>query len=282
MTAGSLERFRHIAVEGPIGAGKTTLARRLAERLGAELLLEQPEENPFLARFYDDIARYALPDPALLPVPARAAVRALAQPEHVRADDRQRLHVRQGRALRALNLTTRNTAFTRRCTSRSRPSCGEPDLVIRLQASAPTLLARVRGRGMAMEHGIDVAYLQRLADAYAEFFASYDGAPVFAVDTERFHPLERASDLAELVRALERFEGRAACSARPPRTSPSIDRRGIGRRPIVGGRAGARGPALRAWRRPYRSGWRRCSRRAPRRWPRRTSRPAARSPCRSC
>ena len=61
---------------------------------------------------------------------------------------------------------------------------------------------------MAMEHGIDLAYLQRLCDAYAELFASYDGAPVFAVDTERFHPTERASDLAELVRALERFEGR--------------------------------------------------------------------------
>jgi deoxyadenosine/deoxycytidine kinase len=85
---------------------------------------------------------------------------------------------------------------------------GEPDLVIRLQASAPTLLARVRGRAVAMEHGIDLAYLQRLCDAYAEFFASYDGAPVFAVDTERFHPIERVSDLDELVRSLERFEGR--------------------------------------------------------------------------
>jgi len=85
---------------------------------------------------------------------------------------------------------------------------GEPDLVIRLQASAPTLLARVRGRGVAMEHGIDLAYLQRLCDAYAEFFASYDGAPVFAVDTERFHPIERASDLAALMRALVCFEGR--------------------------------------------------------------------------
>ncbi|HEX3136156.1 MAG TPA: deoxynucleoside kinase, partial [Casimicrobiaceae bacterium] len=85
---------------------------------------------------------------------------------------------------------------------------GEPDLVVRLQAAPPALLARVRRRGLAMEHGIDLAYLQRLCDAYAEFFAAYDGAPVFVVDTERFHPLERDADLAELVRALARFDGR--------------------------------------------------------------------------
>src|SRR4029078_3714756 len=65
----------------------------------------------------------------------------------------------------------------------------EPDLVVRLQADLQTLLARIRRRGITMEQGIDAAYLQRLCDAYAAFFASYEGAPVFIVDTERFHPL---------------------------------------------------------------------------------------------
>ncbi|MBV9890399.1 MAG: deoxynucleoside kinase, partial [Rhizobacter sp.] len=83
----------------------------------------------------------------------------------------------------------------------------EPDLVVRLQADVQTLLARVRRRGVAMEQGIDALYLQRLSDGYADFFASYDGAPVFVVDTERFDPLERVSDLEQLVRALEAFQG---------------------------------------------------------------------------
>ena len=92
---------------------------------------------------------------------------------------------------------------------------GEPDLVIRLQASASVLLARVRRRGLTMEHGIDIGYLERLCEADADFFASYEGAPVFVVDTERFHPLEREEDLSELVAALERFEGRRGMLGAP-------------------------------------------------------------------
>jgi deoxyadenosine/deoxycytidine kinase len=91
----------------------------------------------------------------------------------------------------------------------------EPDLVVRVQADVQTLLARVRRRGVAMERGIDVQYLQRLGDAYAAFFASYDGAPVFVVDTERFDPLDRESDLDQLVRALERFDGRHGALGTP-------------------------------------------------------------------
>jgi deoxyadenosine/deoxycytidine kinase len=91
----------------------------------------------------------------------------------------------------------------------------EPDLVVRLQADVATLLARVRRRGIAMEQAIDAAYLDRLSDAYAEFFASYDGAPVFAVDTERFHPFERASDLDQLVQALDGFDARRGALGTP-------------------------------------------------------------------
>ena len=205
---GAHERFRHIAIEGPIGAGKTTLARLLAERIGAELLLEQPAENPFLARFYDDRAGYAFQTQLFFLFQRERQFRAIAQPSMFAQTIVSDFMFAKDALFAQLNLSDEEYRLYAQMHQPIAAQLGEPDLVIRLQAPAPALLARVRGRGVAMEHGIDLAYLQRLCDAYAEFFAAYDGAPVFVVDTERFHPLERDADLAELVRALERFEAR--------------------------------------------------------------------------
>ena len=206
--ARSLDRFRHIAIEGPIGAGKTTLARRLAERIGAELMLEQPGENPFLARFYDDRVGYAFQTQLFFLFQRERQFRAIAQPSMFAQTTVSDFMFAKDALFAQLNLSDEEYRLYAQMHQPIAAQLGEPDLVVRLQASAPSLLARVRGRAVAMEHGIDLAYLQRLCDAYADFFASYDGAPVFVVDTERFHPLERDADLAELVRALERFEGR--------------------------------------------------------------------------
>jgi len=206
--AKSLERFRHIAIEGPIGAGKTTLARLLAERVDAELLLEQPAENPFLARFYDDRAGYAFQTQLFFLFQRERQFRAIAQPSMFAQTIVSDFMFAKDALFAQLNLSDEEYRLYAQMHQPIAAQLGEPDLVVRLQAAPPALLARVRRRGLAMEHGIDLAYLQRLCDAYAEFFAAYDGAPVFVVDTERFHPLERDADLAELVRALACFEGR--------------------------------------------------------------------------
>jgi deoxyguanosine kinase len=206
--ASGLARFRHIAIEGPIGVGKTTLARLIAARIGAEAMLEQPAENPFLGRFYDDMAGYAFQTQLFFLFQRERQVRGLAQPSMfggavvsdfmfakdalfarlTLSDDEYRLYAQMHRPIAA--------------------QLREPDLVVWLRAPTPTLLARVRRRGIAMERGIEPAYLERLGAAYAEFFDGYDGAPVFAVDTERFNPLDHESDLLALLDALERFEGR--------------------------------------------------------------------------
>jgi len=206
--AKSLERFRHIAIEGPIGAGKTTLARLLAERIGAELLLEQPAENPFLARFYDDRVGYAFQTQLFFLFQRERQFRAIAQPSMFAQTIVSDFMFAKDALFAQLHLSDEEYRLYAQMHQPIAAQLGEPDLIVRLQASAPALLARVRRRGVAMEHGIDLGYLQRLCDAYADFFASYDGAPVFVVDTEHFHPLERDADLAELVRALARFEGR--------------------------------------------------------------------------
>ncbi|HEY2187144.1 MAG TPA: deoxynucleoside kinase [Caldimonas sp.] len=210
-----LARFRHIAIEGPIGAGKTTLARLLAARAGAELLLEQPGENPFLARFYDDRVGYAFQTQLFFLFQRERQVRALAQPSMFAQTTVSDFMFAKDALFARLNLSDEEYRLYAQMHQPIAAQLREPDLVVRLQASAPTLLARVRRRAIAMEHNIDLGYLQRLGDAYADFFASYDGAPVFVIDTERFHPLEHDGDLAELVRALEGFDGRHGALGAP-------------------------------------------------------------------
>jgi len=204
----SLARFRHIAIEGPIGVGKTTLAHLIAERSGAELLLEQPGDNPFLARFYADRAGYAFQTQLFFLFQRERQVRALAQPSMFAQTTVSDFMFAKDAIFARLNLSDEEYRLYAQMHQPIAAQLSEPDLVVRLQADVATLLARVRRRGIAMEQAIDLAYLQRLCDAYAEFFASYDGAPVLVVDTERFDPLERDADLEQLVRALANFEGR--------------------------------------------------------------------------
>jgi deoxyadenosine/deoxycytidine kinase len=210
-----LARFRHIAIEGPIGAGKTTLARLLADRAGAELLLEQPGENPFLARFYDDRVGYAFQTQLFFLFQRERQVRALAQPSMFAQTTVSDFMFAKDALFARLNLSDEEYRLYAQMNQPIAAQLREPDLVVRLQASAPTLLARVRGRAIAMEHNIDLGYLERLSDAYADFFASYEGAPVFVVDTERFHPFEGDADLDELVRELEGFDARYGALGRP-------------------------------------------------------------------
>jgi len=199
-----VERLRYIAVEGPIGAGKTSLARRLADRLGADALLEQPAENPFLARFYQDMARYALPTQLFFLFQRARQLEPLAQPDMF------------GRAIVADFLIDKDSLFARATLSGDelalyrkiydaiRPQAPAPDLVIYLQAPSAILVERVRRRGAAFERGISEEYLAVLAENYAHFFHHYSAAPVLIVNSENLNFVARESDFELLV---ERMRG---------------------------------------------------------------------------
>ncbi len=215
MSEHGIARFRHIAVEGPIGAGKTTLAQLLAGRIGAELLLEQPAENPFLGRFYADMPGYAFQTQLFFLFQRERQVRGIAQSSMFGQGVVSDFMFAKDAIFAKLTLSDEEYRLYAQMHAPIAAQLREPDLVVRLRADVQTLLARVRRRGIPMEQAIDLAYLQRLCDAYGEFFASYDGAPVLVVDTERFHPLERDGDLDQLVSAIEGFEGRHGALGAP-------------------------------------------------------------------
>jgi deoxyadenosine/deoxycytidine kinase len=206
----ALSRYRFIAVEGPIGAGKTTLARRLAERLGGEPLLEDPDANPFLERFYEDMARYALPTQLFFLFQRFEQLRAVAQHDlfaGVRVAD---FLLEKDPLFAGLTLAGDELALYERLYAALAPRAPRPDLVIYLQAGPRTLAERVRRRALEYERRIEEDYLARLADAYARFFHQYDGAPVLAVNSEHLDFAASERDLALLVEHVAGMRGRRA------------------------------------------------------------------------
>jgi deoxyguanosine kinase len=203
-----LARFRHIAIEGPIGVGKSSLARMLAARLGADLLLEQADENPFLGRFYDDMQGYAFQTQLFFLFQRVRQMQQAAQPgmfNHAVVSD---FLFAKDALFARLNLSNDEYAHYLQIHDQVAPQIGEPDLVIWLHASPETLLSRIRRRGIGMEQGIEPGYLRRLCDAYVGYFRTYEGAPLFAIGTEHFNPVDDPADFHLLLGRLAHFRGR--------------------------------------------------------------------------
>jgi deoxyadenosine/deoxycytidine kinase len=203
-----VDRFRYLVVEGPIGAGKTSLARRLAARFSADLLLEQPGENPFIARFYQDMARYALPAQLFFLFQRARMVEPLKQPDMFARPTVADFLLEKDLLFARVTLSSDEFALYQKIYEALRPQAPAPDLVVYLQAQPAVLAERVRRRAAAFERGISEEYLALLADSYARFFYHYSAAPVLTVNSENLNFVERDADFELLVSRIRGMRSR--------------------------------------------------------------------------
>jgi deoxyguanosine kinase len=182
-----LDKCRYIVVEGPIGAGKTSLARQLAQHLGGEELLERPDENPFLARFYEDMARYALPAQLTFLFQRVDQLRDVGQLDLFHRATVADFLLDKDPLFARLNLGDAEYRLYEKVYSELKLDTPVPDFVIYLQAPVETLIERVHRRGIHYERAISAHYLARLADAYSRYFYQYGGAPLLIVNSERLN-----------------------------------------------------------------------------------------------
>lgn len=176
----------YIVVEGPIGVGKTTLARRLARTFETSLMLEQAAENPFLPRFYADPRALALPTQLCFLLQRARQLEALRQTDLFKPVQVADFLIAKDRLFAEATLDDDELALYLQVYERLALDAPAPDLVIYLQAPVDVLLERVIKRGHDYERPLDRGYLGKIASAYIEFFYHYNDSPLLIVNTNDF------------------------------------------------------------------------------------------------
>ncbi len=196
----------YIVVEGPIGIGKTSLARRLAETFNTELLLEGADANPFLKRFYKDPKNAALPTQMFFLFQRVEQIRELRQGDMFRPVRVADFLMEKDRLFAQLTLDDDELVLYEQAYQHLVEEPPRPDLVIYLQAPVEVLLERVRKRGNDYEASIDAAYLQKLVDGYTRFFHQYSGAPLLIVNAANANWIDNELDYQALLEQIGRVK----------------------------------------------------------------------------
>jgi deoxyguanosine kinase len=200
-------RHRYIAIEGAIGAGKTSLAEILAEITGAKLVLEKPEENPFLPRFYEDMEKYAFQMQLFFLLSRYGQQRELLQQDLFYKCVISDYLFAKDRIFAYLNLDEDELILYERIYEFLDEAIPKPDLVIYLQTSTDVLIERIKNRGRPYEKNISERYLRELNERYNSFFSYYSMSPLLVVNTDTLDFVNNEDDLEDLLSEIQRIRG---------------------------------------------------------------------------
>ncbi len=193
---------RYIAIEGPIGVGKTTLAKNLAHTFGYDTLLEQADDNPFLERFYQDRKATALPTQLHFLFQRAKQLQELRQ-----ADMFEPVHIadflmEKDQLFAQVTLDNDEYSLYQQVYDKLTIDTATPDIVVYLQAPIETLLERIQKRGNPAEKSIDADYLRQLNEAYTKFFHYYDRSPLLIVNSAEIDLVNNSDHYKQFVDVL--------------------------------------------------------------------------------
>jgi len=199
-----VKEARYIAIEGPIGVGKTSLATLLGRRLGARLVLERPDENPFLDDFYKDPKRYAFKTQLFFTLSRYMQQQDLGQQDLFHDLVIADYLFAKDKIFAYLTLDDKELALYEKLVDMIEPEIAVPDLIIYLQATTEVLHDRIRGRGRSFERRLSEDYLRSLNEAYNYYFFHYDDSPLLVVNTSEIDFVHRQTDLDDLIEEIRR------------------------------------------------------------------------------
>lgn len=200
-------KYPYIVVEGPIGCGKTTLAKMLADRFPVDYLSEKAESNPFLPRFYQDAQRYALPTQLFFLFQRANQIKDLSQRDMFAKPIVADFFLEKDPLFARLNLDDEEYALYHNIYTHLQLKAPKPDLVIYLQTPIDALMDRIEERSVSYEQDIPREYIERLANAYSEFFHNYDASPVLIVNNEKLNVLKNPDALDLLLNRILQIKG---------------------------------------------------------------------------
>ena len=198
---------RYIAIEGPIGVGKTALAKRLAESLSGELILEEFEENPFLERFYRDGQSAALPAQMFFLFARARQIESMRQSDLFSSVQISDFLFTRDRLFAELNLDAEELKLYEQILENLAVDAPVPDLVIYLQTSVDAIMQRLARRNSPYDRYVERGYIERLTNAYSRFFHNYDDGALLIVNASEIDPVNNDADYEQLFRQIERTTG---------------------------------------------------------------------------